>query len=72
MNGITSWLAEASSEQKRTLLAASLGWMLDSMDVMLYALVLGQVQREMHLSAAISGAMMSALLVPAGQTSWPR
>jgi MFS family permease len=65
LNGITSWLAEASSEQKRTLLAASLGWMLDSMDVMLYALVLGQVQREMHLSAAISGAMMSALLVSA-------
>ena len=34
--------------------------MLDSMDVMLYALVLGQVQREMHLSAALSGAMVSA------------
>jgi len=45
--------------------AASLGWMLDSMDVMLYALVLGQVQREMHLTAAMSGAMMSATLVSA-------
>ena len=65
MNGITSWLSEASTEQKRTLIAASLGWMLDSMDVMLYALVLGQVQREMHLSAAMSGAMMSAVLVSA-------
>jgi MFS family permease len=65
LNGITSWLSEASSQQKRTLLATSLGWMLDSMDVMLYALVLGQVQREMHLSAAVSGAMMSALLVSA-------
>jgi MFS family permease len=47
------------------LLAASLGWMLDSMDVMLYALVLGQVQREMHLSAAMSGAMMSVTLIAA-------
>ena len=65
MNGIYSWLAEASGEQKHTLLAASLGWMLDSMDVMLYALVLGQVQREMHLSAALSGAMMSVTLVSA-------
>ncbi len=65
MNGIYGWLAEASREQKRTLLAASLGWMLDSMDVMLYALVLGPVQREMHLSAAVSGAMMSATLVSA-------
>ena len=65
MNGITSWLTQASADQKRTLVAASLGWMLDSMDVMLYALVLGQVQREMHLSAAVSGAMMSATLVSA-------
>jgi MFS family permease len=59
------WLTEASENQKRTLLAACLGWMLDSMDVMLYALVLGQVQREMHLSAAVSGAMMSVTLVSA-------
>ena len=63
LNRIYGWLTEASQEQKRTLLAAFLGWMLDSMDVMLYALVLGQVQREMHLSAALSGAMMSATLV---------
>ncbi len=39
--------------------------MLDSMDVMLYALVLGQVQRELHLSAAMSGAMMSMTLLSA-------
>jgi MFS family permease len=65
MNSFTSWLTGASREQKRTLMAASLGWMLDSMDVMLYALVLGQIQKEMHLSAAMSGAMMSATLVSA-------
>lgn len=65
MNSVYGWLAEASPEQKRTLLAAFLGYMLDSMDVMLYALVLGQVQREMHLSATMSGAMMSATLVAA-------
>jgi MFS family permease len=65
LNSIYGWLAEASGEQKRSLLAAFLGYMLDSMDVMLYALVLGQVQREMHLSATMSGAMMSATLVAA-------
>ncbi len=65
MNGIYGWLAESSPDQRRALLAASLGWMLDSMDVMLYALVLGQVQREMHLSAAVSGAMMSVTLISA-------
>jgi len=65
LNGIFGWLAEASGEQKRALLAAFLGYMLDSMDVMLYALVLGQVQRELHLSAALSGAMVSATLIAA-------
>jgi MFS family permease len=65
LNPVFGWLVEASHEQKRALVAASLGWMLDSMDVMLYALVLGPVQRELHLSAATSGAMMSATLVSA-------
>ncbi|HVU45370.1 MAG TPA: MFS transporter [Terracidiphilus sp.] len=64
-NGLTSWLAESAPEQRRALAAASLGWMLDSMDVMIYALVLGEVQREMHLTAAASGAMMSATLLAA-------
>jgi MFS family permease len=65
LNPVYGWLVEATREQKRAMLAASLGWMLDSMDVMLYALVLGPVQRELHLSAATSGAMMSATLVSA-------
>jgi MFS family permease len=39
--------------------------MLDSMDVMLYAMVLPAVQREMHLTSSMSGAMMSATLVAA-------
>jgi len=65
LNGIYGWLTQASREQQRALVAASLGWMLDSMDVMLYALVLGQVQRALHLSAAMSGAMMSATLLSA-------
>ena len=65
MNPVYGWLTEASSGQKRALLAAFLGFMLDSMDVMLYALVLGQVQRDLHLSAALSGGMMSATLVAA-------
>jgi MFS family permease len=65
VSSIYDWLFAASREQKRTLIAASLGWMLDSMDVMLYTLVLGQVQREFHLSAAMGGAMMSVTLLSA-------
>ena len=60
-----SWLIEATADQKRSLAAAFLGYMLDAMDVMLYAFVLGQIQREMHFSAAVSGAMMSATLLAA-------
>jgi MFS family permease len=65
LDGVFGWLIAASRDQKRSLVAASLGWMLDSMDVMLYALVLGQVQRELHLSAAMSGAMVSATVISA-------
>jgi len=60
-----SFLTTASPPQRRALLAASLGWMLDSMDVMLYAMVLPSVARDLHLSSALSGAMMSATLLAA-------
>jgi len=64
-NYLTGWLLDSSPEQRRTLVAASLGWMLDSMDVMIYALVLGQVQHELHLTPSESGAMMSGTLIAA-------
>jgi MFS family permease len=60
-----TWLLTTSAAQRRALAAAALGWMLDSMDVMLYAMVLPAVQKEMHLSSALSGGMMSATLVAA-------
>jgi MFS family permease len=59
------FLTTASPSQRRALIAASLGWMLDSMDVMLYAMVLPSVARDLHLSSALSGAMMSATLLSA-------
>jgi MFS family permease len=59
------WLRSATAPQRRALAAAALGWMLDSMDVMLYAMVLPAVAKEMHLTPAISGAMVSATLLSA-------
>lgn len=56
-------LAGVTAEQKRTLLAASLGWMLDSMDVMLYSMALVAIQQELGMSAAASGLLMSLTLV---------
>ncbi len=56
------WLAEASAEQRRTLLAASLGWMLDGMDVMLYAMVLARLMERLGMSTATAGLLGSLTL----------
>jgi MFS family permease len=61
--GPLAWLRGASTMQRRVLLAASLGWMLDSMDVMLYALVVSRVKVDLHLTASGAGLIMSATLV---------
>jgi MFS family permease len=58
-----AWLVQASTMQRRVLLAASLGWMLDSMDVMLYALVVPSLKADLHLTSAGAGLIMSATLV---------
>ena len=59
------WLTGATTIQKKALLTTSLGWMLDSMDMMLFSLVLVELQRDLHMSASISGLLMSLTLVSA-------
>lgn len=60
-----AWLRDAAPESRRALLAASLGWMLDSFDIMLYAFVLPAVMAELHLSKASAGLVGSLTLVAA-------
>ncbi len=50
-------------EQWKALIAAQLGWMLDAMDVMLYAFALSAIQEEFSLSSAQAGALASSTLV---------
>ncbi|HEY2930478.1 MAG TPA: MFS transporter [Acidobacteriota bacterium] len=57
------WLAQATSEQRRTLIAASLGWMLDSMDVMLYSMVLTHLMRDLQISTRTAGLLASVTLI---------
>jgi MFS family permease len=57
---------EVSPDQRRTLLAAALGWMLDAFDVMLYALVLTHVMRDLGMSKAESGFLNTLTLVASG------
>jgi MFS family permease len=49
--------------QKRTLIAAGLGWMLDAFDVMLYSIVLATLMREFGMSKSTAGLLNSLTLV---------
>ena len=49
------WWQSATPAAKRALVAASLGWMLDSFDVMLYALVLTALMRDLGMDAPTAG-----------------
>jgi MFS family permease len=59
-------LRQATPNQRRTLLAASLGWMLDAFDAMLYALVLTHVMRDLGMSKATSGLLYTLTLLASG------
>ncbi|MGH9617335.1 MAG: MFS transporter [Acidobacteriaceae bacterium] len=59
------WLTGATTAQKRALLTTCLGWMLDSMDMMLFSLVLTDLQRDLRMSSATAGLLMSLSLVSA-------
>ena len=58
-----TWWREADPIARRALVAASLGWMLDAFDVMLYALVLGAVRADLNLSASVAGGLQSLTLL---------
>lgn len=53
---------EAPTDARRALVAASLGWLLDSFDVMLYALVLASLMADMGMDRATGGLLGSLTL----------
>jgi MFS family permease len=60
-----AWLREAPAASRKALMAASLGWMLDSFDVMLYSLVLASLMADLHLTKAMAGVLGSMTLTAA-------
>lgn len=60
-----AWVRDAPPSARRALLAASLGWMLDSFDILLYALILPAVMESLHLTKARAGLLGSLTLVAA-------
>src|SRR5258705_10394442 len=65
--GLLTWWHEADTRARRAFIAASLGWMLDSFDVMLYAIVLAALIEDptLHLSLGMAGTLGSITLLSA-------
>jgi MFS family permease len=63
--GLFGWLWEAAPESKRSLVAAALGWGLDAFDVMLYALVLSAIMRDLGMPKTTGGLLGSLTLAAA-------
>jgi MFS family permease len=60
--GPFGWWRAASPEARRALVAASLGWMLDAFDVMLYALVLASLMADLGIDKSTAGGLGSLTL----------
>jgi MFS family permease len=63
---VSSTLSQVTSAQRRTLVAAALGWMLDAFDAMLYALVLAHIMRDLGMSKGTAGLLNSLTLLASG------
>ena len=59
------WWRDADPAARKALVAATAGWMLDAMDVMLYAFALSAIRAEFGLSSGQAGALASVTLVAA-------
>jgi MFS family permease len=62
-DGLFGWWRAGTPEGRRALVAGGLGWMLDSFDVMLYALVLATLMKDLEMSKFTAGLLGSATLV---------
>jgi len=59
-------IRQATPGQRRTLVAASLGWALDAFDAMLYSLVLALLMRELGMSKTVAGSLGTLTLLASG------
>lgn len=59
------WYREISAYQWRTLILAILGYTLDAMDFLMYALVMGLIMKEFAISGATAGFIATVVLIAA-------
>jgi MFS family permease len=57
------WYKGATKDQKRSFWSAYIGWMLDIMDLMLFAMIIAAVGKDLGLTKSMSGMVASATLV---------
>lgn len=60
------WYHDITPRQWRTVIAGGLGWALDSMDVMLYAMVIVSIMTELQLGTTQAGLLTTVTLVASG------
>jgi MFS family permease len=65
--GMFAWWQDADRRARHAFIAAALGWMLDSFDVMLYSIVLATLieDPQLHLTKSAAGILNSVTLVSA-------
>src|SRR4051812_1682693 len=59
-------MANVTPAQRRTLVAAALGWALDAFDVMLYAMVITHVMRDLGMTKGMAGLLNTLTLLASG------
>jgi MFS family permease len=59
-------LQNTTPQQRRALVAAALGWMLDAFDVMLYALVVSRIMVDLHMGKPVAGLLNTLTLLASG------
>jgi MFS family permease len=66
MRNPLAFIGEVGPGERRTLVAAALGWMLDAFDVMLYSLVIAFIMRDLHMSKQSAGLLNTLTLLASG------
>jgi MFS family permease len=63
--GFLPWPKHVSLAERNTIIAGGLGWMLDSLDVTLYSLVIAHLMSDFGMTKAVAGGLNSLTLIAA-------
>ena len=66
MSSAPATLSSITPAQRRTLIAAALGWALDAFDVMLYVMVLTHIMRDLGMTKGTAGLLNTLTLLASG------